>query len=148
MRSRPRAKIGHDAVPRPRVYCLTDQSDVAEFLLERDPLVGTEPANAARLGDAQPLHDLLGANLTHAGHGLKQRRDLHLANDVICLTVLENLGQRRRSVLELVLDLSTLLAGLGGLLESSSPLVGGQWRKSHAWSPRVSYRKTLFARGN
>ena len=120
----------------------------AELVLQSGPLVGTKTADTPRLRDAKPLHDLLGANLTHAGHGLKQRRDLHLAYDVIGLTVLENLGQRRRGVLEPVLDLSTLLAGLGGLLESSGPLVGGQWRKSHAWSPRVSYRKTLFARGN
>src|SRR5258708_23821929 len=134
--------------PRPRVRRLAARSDVAEFLLQRDPLVRAEPADAARLSDAQPLHDLLGAYLTHAGHGLKQRRDLHLPDDVVNLTVLENLVQRRRGVLELVLDLGTLFASLSSLLKRGGPLVGGHWRKSAWLSPRGSYRKTLFARGN
>ena len=38
--------------PRPRAWRLAAYSDVAEFLLQRDPLVRAEPADAARLGDA------------------------------------------------------------------------------------------------
>src|SRR5687767_10689756 len=53
-----------------------------ELALERRDLVGTQPADAAALGDAEPLHDLLGPHLADAGHRLQQGGDLHLADDL------------------------------------------------------------------
>src|SRR5689334_16228190 len=100
--------------PRPRVWRLASgavarrspgarapgwhRSDVAEFLLQCDPLIRAKSADSPRLSDAQTLHDLLGADLAHARHGLKQRRDLHLPDDIVSLTVLEDLRQGRRGV--------------------------------------------------
>ena len=37
-----------------------------ELLLKRGALVGAEPSHAAGLGNAEPLHDLLGADLADA----------------------------------------------------------------------------------
>src|SRR5262249_40425549 len=134
---------------RPRAWVLPCQSDIAsELVLQRGALVGAQAADPTRLGDAEALHDLLGADLTDARHRLKQSRHLHLADDVIGLALLEDLGQGRRPFLHSVLDLRTVFAGLGGLLKRRRPLIGGKRRKSHAWSPRVSYRKSRSARGN
>ena len=48
-------------------------SDIGtELLLKRGPLVGTQPADAARFRDTKPFHDLLGPDLAHAGQGFKQ----------------------------------------------------------------------------
>ncbi|GII90276.1 hypothetical protein Ssi02_05070 [Sinosporangium siamense] len=41
-------------------------------------------------------------------------------------------------MLEPVLDLGTLTAGLGSLFQGCGALLGGQGRKSHAGSPRIS----------
>src|ERR1700735_2869487 len=54
-------------MPAPR------RSDIyPELVLECRPLVGAEAADAPRLRDAEPLHDLLGAHLADAGHGFQQ----------------------------------------------------------------------------
>src|SRR5262249_25446169 len=96
--------------------------------------------------DAEPLHDLARTYLADTRHGLKQRRDLHLANDVIVLALLEDRRQRGGSALEVVLDFGAVLACLGCLLQSGRALVGSEGRKSHSSSPRVSNRKDGSAR--
>src|SRR5487761_1349709 len=91
--------------PCPRPLDRGNRSDItAEFGLKRCPLVGPEATNAPRLRNAEPLHDLLGPYLADARHRLEQCRDLHLAYHVICLAILEHLGQRRRAALEAILD--------------------------------------------
>src|SRR5690606_18608575 len=62
-----------------------------ELALERGPLVRAEAAHAAGLGNGKPLHQLLGADLAHAGERFEQRRHLHLADDVVGLPILEHL---------------------------------------------------------
>src|SRR4051794_5931433 len=63
----------------------------AELLLERGDLLGAQPADPAALGDADPLHGLLGADLAQAGHRLQQVDDAHLADDVVALALGEHL---------------------------------------------------------
>src|ERR1700761_6663579 len=71
------------AAPPGWVSRLSRGSDIGtELLLKSGALIGTEPAHATRFGNAEPFHDLLGPHLAHAGQGLQQRGDLHLANHV------------------------------------------------------------------
>src|SRR5580658_8597048 len=111
--------------PCPRPLGRRSASDItAEFGFERGTLVGTKTTNAPGLRDAKPLHDLLGPHLADARHRLEQSRDFHLAYDVIRLAILEHLRQRRRAALEAILDLSTLFASPGSLLQGGSALLG------------------------
>ena len=56
------------AVPPEACSRLLCGSDIgAELCLKRRPLVGTQPADAARFRDAKPFHDLLGPDLAYAG---------------------------------------------------------------------------------
>src|ERR1035438_5651036 len=82
-------------IPRPRPWYLSRQSDIArEFALQSGPLVGAEPADAPRLSDAQALHNLLGADLSDAGHGLQEARYFHLSDNVVGLALLEDLDRK------------------------------------------------------
>src|SRR5579862_1879164 len=124
-------------------------SDIgAELCLKRRPLVGTQPADAARFRDAKPFHDLLGPDLAYAGQGFKQSRDLHLANDVIVCAFLDDIGQGRGPALEAVLHLGAFFAGAGRLLQGCRTLFRSEGRKSHSGSPRVSLGKLFVGRGN
>src|SRR4051794_9091258 len=105
----------------------------AELAFQGGDLVRTETANPAALGDAEPLHDLLGAHLPDAGKGFEQRGDLHLADDVVLLALLDDIVQGCAGVLEPVLDLGTLPASRGGLFERGSALFRGKGRKGHAY---------------
>ena len=58
-----------------------------------------------------------GPDLADAGHRLEQVEDPHLADDLVGLALLEDVGERAAGVLEPVLDLGSLPAGGGGLLE-------------------------------
>ena len=89
--------------------------------------------NTTALGDTQTLHDLLGADLAHARQGLEQGGDLHLADDVVLLTLLDDLVQGGAGVLESILDLGPLPASRGGLFERGCALFRGKGRKSHAY---------------
>src|ERR1700722_1051908 len=131
----PRASVGR---PPDR---LTASEIRTELLLKRGALVGAEPSHAAGLGNAEPLHDLLGADLADAGQGLQERRDLHLANHVVGGTVLDDFGQGHRAALEAILNLGTFLARYRCLLQGLGALFGREGRKSHSGSPRVSFVK-------
>ena len=78
----------------------------------------------------------LGADPADAGHGLQQRGDLHLADDVVALAVGDDLGQGPLRVLQPVLDRSPLTPGDGGLLQRLCALLGGERGKGHVRSPR------------
>src|SRR3954468_7318640 len=69
----------------------TVPSSGAELLLERGDLLGAEPADPAALGDAEPLHRLLGPDLAQARHRLQQVDDAHLADDLVALALGEHL---------------------------------------------------------
>src|SRR5690625_2810978 len=90
----------------------------AELLHERGRLIGAQPPHASGLGDTDILHDLLGADLTDAGQGLQERRNLHLSDGLIALALLQHLFQRRAAGLQAVLDLSTFPTSLSSLLKS------------------------------
>ena len=60
-------------------------------------------------GDVELLHDLLGPDLADAGERLEHRRHLHLAQRVVLVGLLEQIGQRALAGLELPLDLGALL---------------------------------------
>src|ERR1700761_6938649 len=139
--------VGHAPAPAPgfRGVRLRSGSEArAELVLERRALVRPQTAHPAGLSDAEPLHDLLGANLADAGHRLEQSRDLHLANDVIGGAFLDDVGQSGGSALEAILHLGAFFACSGGLLQGCRALIRSEGGKSHSRSPRVSLGKTLW----
>src|SRR5215475_10455261 len=71
-----------------------------------------QSADAPRFRDAKPLHDLACPHLADTWHGLKERRDLHLAHGVVALALLQNRRQGDSATLQVVLDLRTILACL------------------------------------
>src|ERR1700761_8623057 len=145
LRPCPRTRDGRAGQPP---YRPTDSEVRTELLLKGGTLVGTEPANAAGLGDAEPFHDLLGADLTDAGQRLKESRDLHLANDVVGGSVLDDFGQGHRAALEAILNLGTFLARYRGLLQGLRALFGSEGRKSHFGVTSGFVVKRLDGRGN
>src|SRR4029077_3214734 len=143
-----RANQPRSYVPRARPWDRKARSEItAELVLKRRALIGTQAADPARFGLAEPLHDLPCPHLANAWHGLKQRRDLHLAHSVVRLPLLQDSRERDRATLQVVLDLSTILTCLSRLLQGSSALSGSEGRKSHSVSPRVSNRKHWFGMG-
>src|SRR3954470_1317119 len=110
----------------------------AELLLQRLALVGAQAADAARRGDLQALHDLGRAGLAHAGQGLQDGGDPHLADHLVGLALLEDVADGRTLALELLAELRTGLAGRGGLLESGGTLFWGERREGHGCDPIVS----------
>jgi hypothetical protein len=111
----------------------TSGAGAAELALQGSDLVGPEATHAAALGDPESLHDLLGADLAHARQGLKKGGDLHLADDVVLLALLDDLVKGGAGVLESILDLGPLPASRGGLFERGCALFRGKGRKSHAY---------------
>jgi hypothetical protein len=108
-------------------------SSAAELALQRRDLVGAKAPDTAALGDPESLHDLLGADLADARQGLQKGGDLHLADDVVLLALLDDLMEGSTGVLEPILDLGALPASRGGLLERGCALFRGKGRKSHAY---------------
>jgi len=108
-------------------------SSAAELALQRRDLVGAKSPDSAALGDTEPFHDLLGADLADARQGLQEGGDLHLADDVVLLALLDDLMEGSTGVLEPILDLGALPASRGGLLERGCALFRGKGRKSHAY---------------
>src|SRR5947209_2477812 len=117
---------------------------VTELPVQGRKLVGAKAAYATGFRDLQALHDLPGTHLPHAWQRLEQGRNLHLADDVARLAILEDLGQRSTGVLQTVLHLGALAPCFGGLGECGCALLGGQGRQGHAGSPRGR----AYVRGN
>src|SRR5690606_11235286 len=127
---RPWARTARSADPLPRDG-RTVSAAASELTLKRRDLVRAEATDPPVLGDADPLHDLAGTDLADARHRLEQRRDLHLADDVVLLAFLKHLGQSGAGVLQTVLDLSALAAGLRRLGQCGRTLFRGQGRERH-----------------
>jgi hypothetical protein len=111
--------------PRPSGASRSAISTAAELTLQSGALVGAKAPHAAGLGDTEPLHDLLSANLSDARQGFQQSRHLHLSDYVVGLTIFQNLSERGSAVLQAVFDLGTLFAGLGSLLQGCGALFRG-----------------------
>jgi hypothetical protein len=79
----------------------------------------------------------LGTNLAHAGQGLKQSRNLHLAQDVVAVGLSENLREVGPTALEAFLELGPGTSGGGRLLQRSGPLLLGQLGKGHGLLRRL-----------
>src|SRR6201999_596282 len=140
----PRTRDGRDnRLP----YSLTASEVRTELLLKGGALVSAKPPNAAGLGNAKPLHDLLRADLAHAWQRLKESRDLHLTNDVVGGSVLDDFGQGHRAALEAILNVGAFLARYRRLLQGLGALFGSEGRKSHSGSPRVSLKKRVGREG-
>src|ERR1039457_4584579 len=71
-----------------------------ELCLERNPLVGAEPAHPAVLCDTEAGHDLGSPHLPDARHGLQKRHDLDLAEQVVVGTLHQDAAKRRGTGLE------------------------------------------------
>src|SRR5690349_12301437 len=98
---------------------------------KRLALAVTEATQPTRRCDLQPLHDLGGAHLADARHRLEQRGDLHLAEHVVRVGLLQHLGHADATALETLLQLSPDPARLGGLRQRSGTLFLGQLGKGH-----------------
>lgn len=92
-------------------------------------LVLAQATHPAGEGDADVVHDLASPHATHAGHGLEQGRDAHLADHVIGLAVNDDLGQGAATMLEAVLDLGSLAPGGSGLPQGGGALFRGEGRE-------------------
>src|SRR5262249_6581403 len=73
---------------------------------EGAPLVRAEAAEATVLADLELLHCAPGLHLPDARKGLEHRDHLELGDGVILLALLEQLAQRDRPCLQLLLQLS------------------------------------------
>src|SRR5260370_14872590 len=114
-------------------------SDIGtELLLKRGTLVGTQPAHTTRFGDAEPFHDLLCPDLTHAGQGLKQSRDLHLSNHVISRAFLDDIRQVRVPALDADLSFGALFSSSGGRLHCPPTPFTARGCKRPPVAPRAS----------
>src|SRR5262245_54558700 len=117
---------GPDSTVSRRPDPSSKSAPAVKFPLEGRDLVVAEPAHAAALGDADPLHHLAGPDLAQPRHRLQQVEHLHLADDLVLLALTQHVGERGTGVLEPVLDLRALAPRGGGLLEGSLPLLGGE----------------------
>src|SRR4051794_35023764 len=92
-----------------------------ELVEQRLALALAQTAQPAARGDLQTLHDLLRADLADARHGLQQRRDLHLAEHLVRVGLLEHLREAGAPALEPLLELGPGTAGGGGPLPRPPP---------------------------
>src|SRR5262245_13769997 len=111
---------------------------LAELRQELLALLAPQAADATRGGDVELFHDLLRAHLADTRERLEHRRDLHLAEGVVLVGLLEHIGQGALAGLELPLDLCALLARGCRLLQCVGTLLRGKRRKRHERSPSVS----------
>src|SRR4029079_19761121 len=127
-----RARDGSRPSCRPRGRVDSKDCLPPELVEQVVLLLRAEAADAAAGGDLQLFHDLAGAGLAHGGEGLEDRRDLHLADDVVVLAR-EDVSQRHLLRFELCLELRAGTARLGGLGQSVLALLlgqGGQWHRA------------------
>src|SRR5690625_385465 len=114
-----------------RNACRSEPSlTIRELGHERRDLVGAEPAYATALGDTDAFHQLAGFDLAEAGNRRPEVEDLHLADDLVALTLAQDLRQRCAGMLEAVLEPGARAACGSGCVERRLALLGGQRRKS------------------
>ena len=99
----------------------------AEALEQSAALTVTEAAQTAGLGDLELLHDLASLDLAHLRHCLEECGDLGLADDLVGLSLVQDLLEVGVSTLEGCLELGALLARLGSLSECFLALFRGQF---------------------
>jgi len=92
-----------------------------------------EAAQTARRGNLQLGHDLLRLDLAHLGQGFQQSGNLHLAEDLIGLGILEHLLQVGATALESFLELSSDTTCGSGLFQRGGALLRGQLGKGHGF---------------
>src|SRR5215217_6054043 len=95
-------------------------------------LLGAEATDAARGGDVELLHDLAGPHLADPGHALEHAGDLHLADRLVGVLGQDG-GQAHVAALELSLELGSLAARLGRLLQRLLALLGRQGWQGHSF---------------
>src|SRR5688572_23274644 len=116
---------------------------VGELGQKRLALLVTEAAQTTAVSDLQLLHDLGGTDLADTREGLQHGRNLELAHNVVLLGTVQNLGQGRLALLELLLELSTSLADLRGLLKRGGTLLRGQCGERHQFSSVLRSRQRV-----
>jgi hypothetical protein len=126
----PVGSVGAPAA-RPRRASRSGANIPSEFVFERNALVWAEVADPAGLSDAKPLHGLPHSTFVNPRQGLKQGRDLHLADSVIRLVWRKSGRQGCASCLEGIPDFCSLTTGFGGFLRRGGALVGRKGRKGH-----------------
>ena len=90
-----------------------------------------EAAKATGGGDLKPLDDLLGADLADAWQSFEQRGDLHLAQDLVIVSLGEHVLESRATSLQALLELCPGATGGSRLLQRCGPLLLGQLGKGH-----------------
>src|SRR6185369_16116406 len=102
-------------------------ASAGKLLEQRPPLVRTQPAQTAALGDLELRHDVAGPNLADTRKRLEDTHDLqlgeHVARLVTAVGGVEKLAQRERTDLEFVLHLGSLTARDRRLLERELTLL-------------------------
>src|SRR5215217_9000177 len=94
-------------------------------------LLGAQATDPAGGGDVELLHDLTGADLADPGHALEHAGDLHLAHRLVGIFGKDG-GQAHVATLELGLELGSLAARLGRLLQRLLALLGRQGWQGHS----------------
>src|SRR5207248_11149084 len=89
-------------------------------------LLSAEAAHAPGLADSDLLHQAASPHLADARKGLEQRDNLHLADHLIAVGLLEQLLETGGAHLQLLPQLSAAAASGGGFVERGLTLVGRQ----------------------
>src|SRR6266498_2950130 len=96
-------------------------------------LVAAEPAEPAALADLELLHDAPCLHLADAGKRFEDADDLQLRERVVARSLVEQLAEPERTLLELRLHLGTGAARFSGLFQCGLTLLGGERRGQ--WHP-------------
>src|SRR3954470_4917819 len=106
---------------------------LVELLQQGLALTIPQPAQAAGRSDLEFGHDLLRLDLTDLGQCLQKRRNLHLAQDLVGLGVLEHLPEVGAAALEPVFEFSSCSTCGSSLLQRCRALFVGQLGKGHGF---------------
>src|SRR5439155_18448248 len=112
------------------VYVPRKELHLRQALEESTALVLAQSMDPAGLADRQLVHQPAGLDLADTGQRLQHGHDLHLPDNLVAIALLEQLSERDRAHLQLLLQLRALPASGGGLLEGGLALIrrkrGGQ----------------------
>src|SRR5690606_26805981 len=97
-----------------------------ELVEQRLALLLAEAAQPTAVSDLELLHGLGRLDLADPRQGLQHRDHLELADHIIGLGTVKQLGEGDLAVLELFLEVGPSLANLGCLLQSGGSLLGAQ----------------------
>src|SRR5512139_1269075 len=91
--------------PGPEMTMIRGRPSGGELVEQPLALLGAEAADPAGVRDPDLLHRAAGLHLPDAREGLEDGDDLHLADDVVALGLVEQLPERGGAHLELLLEL-------------------------------------------